>query len=108
MDKQIFVRARRADFDLVEKAGKAAAQEFEKKAGYPIEVDIDTDGPLDSERFQALWFVSNVSAGGVVILGYGGKIEIDNTLEQRLQLLETVSLPKIRASIFGYHPLASH
>jgi len=37
-----------------------------------------------------------------VILGYGGKIEIDNTLEERLKLLETVSLPKIRASIFGY------
>ena len=51
MDKQIYVRARRADFDLVEKAGKAAAQEFEEKAGYPIAVDVDIDGPLDSGGF---------------------------------------------------------
>jgi hypothetical protein len=51
MDKQVFVRARRADFELVEKAAKAAAQEFEEKAGYPVVVDIDTDGPLDPGRF---------------------------------------------------------
>jgi V-type H+-transporting ATPase subunit E len=44
---------------------------------------------------------THVSAGGVVVLGYGGKIEFDNTLEERLQLLETTSLPKIRATIFG-------
>jgi len=105
MDKQVFVRARRADFELVEKAAKAAAQEFEEKAGYPVVVDIDTDGPLDPGRFTLYSSFSNVdSAGGVMILGYGGKIEIDNTLEQRLKLLETVSLPKIRASIFGYVP----
>jgi len=45
---------------------------------------------------------ANGSAGGVVILGHGGKIEFDNTLEQRLTLLETSSLPKMRMSIFGY------
>jgi vacuolar-type H+-ATPase subunit E/Vma4 len=42
------------------------------------------------------------SAGGVVVLGHGGKIELDNTFEERLKLLESSSLPKIRASIFGY------
>ena len=42
------------------------------------------------------------SVGGVVVLGHAGKIEFDNTLEERLKLLETVSLPKIRATIFGY------
>jgi hypothetical protein len=44
------------------------------------------------------------SAGGIIVLGHGGKIELDNTLEERLKLLETQSLPKIRASIFGYFP----
>lgn len=42
------------------------------------------------------------SAGGVIVLGHGGKIEFDNTLEERLKLLETAALPKIRASIFGF------
>jgi V-type H+-transporting ATPase subunit E len=38
----------------------------------------------------------------VVIIGHGGKIEFDNTLEERLRLLESAALPNIRASIFGY------
>ena len=39
-----------------------------------------------------------------MVLGHGGKIEYDNTLEERLKLLETAALPKIRASIFGSVP----
>jgi vacuolar-type H+-ATPase subunit E/Vma4 len=42
------------------------------------------------------------STGGVVILGHGGRIEFDDTLEDRLRLLESAALPNIRASIFGY------
>jgi V-type H+-transporting ATPase subunit E len=42
------------------------------------------------------------STGGVVILGHGGRIEYDDTLEDRLKLLESAALPNIRASIFGY------
>ena len=38
----------------------------------------------------------------MIVLGHGGKIEFDDTLEERLNLLESQSLPKIRASIFGY------
>jgi len=39
-----------------------------------------------------------------VVLGHGGKIEYDDTLEERLKLLESAALPKIRASIFGSVP----
>jgi V-type H+-transporting ATPase subunit E len=46
--------------------------------------------------------MADCSAGGVIILGHGGRIEFDNTLEERLKLLESASLPKIRASIFAY------
>jgi vacuolar-type H+-ATPase subunit E/Vma4 len=47
-------------------------------------------------------YIAESSVGGVVVLGHGGRIEFDNTLEERLKLLETQSLPKIRATIFGY------
>jgi len=93
MEKAVFIRARKADNDLVENASKEAAAEFEKTAGFPIETEIDADNPLGAE-----------SAGGVVVLGLGGKIEYDNTLEERLKLLESSSLPKMRASIFGASP----
>lgn len=43
----------------------------------------------------------NFSAGGVVILGGKGKIEITNTFEERLRLLEIDALPAVRETLFG-------
>lgn len=40
-------------------------------------------------------------AGGVIIQGTGGRIDINNTLEERLKLLETDALPSIRVILFG-------
>jgi V-type H+-transporting ATPase subunit E len=44
------------------------------------------------------------SAGGVSIIGGGGKIDIDNTFETRLKLLETSALPAVREALFGLNP----
>ena len=44
------------------------------------------------------------SAGGVSIVGGGGKIEIDNTFEARLSLLEYNALPAVRDALFGKNP----
>lgn len=41
------------------------------------------------------------SAGGVVVVGSKGKIEIDNTLETRLKLLEDSAAPAVRETLFG-------
>jgi hypothetical protein len=50
MDKELFIRARKADTELVEKAAKEAAAEFEKNAGYIVEIEIDKDLPLGDDR----------------------------------------------------------
>lgn len=39
--------------------------------------------------------------GGVVILDHTGKIDINNTFEERLKLLETEALPNVRTTLFG-------
>jgi V-type H+-transporting ATPase subunit E len=39
--------------------------------------------------------------GGVSIVGTGGKIDINNTLDERLKLLEIDALPMIRTTLFG-------
>jgi V-type H+-transporting ATPase subunit E len=44
---------------------------------------------------------SSNRAGGVVIFNGTGKIEINNTFEERLKLLETDALPSVRLSLFG-------
>ena len=40
-------------------------------------------------------------AGGVIVVGTGGRIDINNTFEERLKLLENDGLPTIRAILFG-------
>ena len=42
-----------------------------------------------------------IRAGGVYVVGTGGRIDIDNTLEERLKILETDALPTIRVLLFG-------
>lgn len=40
-------------------------------------------------------------AGGVIIYNSTGKIDVNNTFEERLHLLETDALPAVRATLFG-------
>ena len=40
-------------------------------------------------------------AGGVIILDHTAKIDINNTFEERLKLLETEALPNVRSTLFG-------
>jgi V-type H+-transporting ATPase subunit E len=41
------------------------------------------------------------SAGGVFVVSGGGKIDLNNTLEERLKLCETDALPSVRFTLFG-------
>ena len=40
-------------------------------------------------------------SGGLSIIGGNGKIDINNTLDERLKLLESDALPMVRTSLFG-------
>jgi V-type H+-transporting ATPase subunit E len=39
-----------------------------------------------------------------MIVGGQGKIEINNTFEERLNLLQTAALPAVRKTLFGENP----
>ena len=41
------------------------------------------------------------SAGGLSIVGGGGKIDINDTFEERLKLLQDSALPAVRSTLFG-------
>lgn len=91
VESKVSVRCRRKDNDIVKKAVEAAKKEYsEKMKGREVEVMIDEKESLPEE-----------SAGGVSILNGTGKIEINNTFEERLRLLETDALPSVRLSLFG-------
>lgn len=41
------------------------------------------------------------SHGGIILTGHGGRININQTLDERLRLLEDRMLPEIRMDLFG-------
>ena len=40
-------------------------------------------------------------SGGITVVGGHGKIDVNNTLDERMTLLESDALPMVRASLFG-------
>merc|ERR1711939_1077976 len=91
MEKDVSVVCRAADKDVVDKAVKDAAKAFEDQAGFPVKCEVVPELPKES-------------AGGVIVKGYGGRIVVNNSLDERLRLLEERMLPEIRESLFGKNP----
>ncbi|KAK5662901.1 hypothetical protein OQA88_6312 [Cercophora sp. LCS_1] len=92
-EPELQVRARKADYEIVKKAIEEAEKDYKDKTGKDIQGTLDEENP-----------VVEGSAGGVVIIGTGGKIDIDNTFEARLGLLREGALPAMREALFGKNP----
>ncbi|KAK9473228.1 ATPase, V1/A1 complex, subunit E [Dipodascopsis tothii] len=88
----VAVSAREADYDVVKAAIPQAEAAFKEAAGFEVKISVAAEA-LPAE-----------SAGGVIVIGSGGKIVVSNTLEERLKLLSEESLPAIRVAIFGESP----
>lgn len=58
---------------------------------------------LKKKKKKSFWLTKNKfrSAGGVSIVGGNGKIEVPNTFEERLRLLQIDGLPAVRETLFG-------
>ncbi|KAF7870643.1 hypothetical protein EAF04_004387 [Stromatinia cepivora] len=84
------VRGRKQDYDVIKKAIEDAQKEYKEKMKKDIVASIDEKNPLPEE-----------SAGGLSIIGGGGKIDINNTFEERLKLLQDNALPSVRTTLFG-------
>jgi len=89
-ESKVQIRARKVDYDLVKKAIEKANKEYKEKTGKNIEGTIDEKNPHPDGL-----------VGGISIVGGGGKIDINNTLEERLKLLQDNALPSIRTTLFG-------
>lgn len=48
--------------------------------------------------------IAITSAGGIIVIGGQGKIDINNTFEERLRLLQETGLPAVRKTLFGNNP----
>ncbi|KAI5925790.1 ATPase, V1/A1 complex, subunit E [Camillea tinctor] len=92
-EPEVLVRARKADLATVKEAAAEAEAEYKREVGQESKVKIDEEESL-----------AEGISGGVVILGGQGKIEINNTFDERLQLLQTSALPAMRKALFGANP----
>jgi len=82
------IRAREKDVSVVEKAVVGASKTYNDISGKHVKAIVE--GSL-----------SNNLAGGVVLISGTGRITVDNTLDERLRLLEDRMLPEIRLDLFG-------
>ncbi|KAI9659681.1 MAG: V-ATPase V1 sector subunit E [Trizodia sp. TS-e1964] len=89
-ESKVQVRARKQDYEVLKGAIREAEAEYKKQTEKPVEVSIDEKNPQPED-----------SAGGISIVGSAGKIDINNTFEERLKLLETEALPSLRLTLFG-------
>lgn len=89
-EPKVGIKCKKSDRDKVKKAADAAAKEYKQHTGADVESVIDEQDWLPEE-----------SAGGVFITGSAGKIEVNNTLEERLRMCETEALPVARRTLFG-------
>lgn len=88
LEPDALLRAREKDVATVEKAAANAAKIYQDVSGRTVKTKVE--GSL-----------SNELAGGVVLISGTGRITIDNTLDERLRLLEDRMLPEIRHDLFG-------
>lgn len=92
LESEVTVRVRHKDADGVAKeAAERAEKRYEEISGRTVKTTIE--GSLSDDI-----------AGGAILISGSGRITVDNTLDERLRLLEDRMLPEIRYDLFGANP----
>jgi len=98
-EPQVEVRCRQIDVDIVESILHDSIEEYKKRTSKPLEAKIDKKNfllPPKSDQDP-----NHYCYGGILVVGYNGRIKCDNTLDQRLLLAFEGLLPDIRIALFG-------
>lgn len=88
LEPQARIFARAADVDAAKSAAENAAKQYKEISGRDVEYSVE--GSLSDD-----------CAGGVKLVSGSNRITVDNTLDERLRLLEDRMLPEIRKDLFG-------
>jgi V-type H+-transporting ATPase subunit E len=93
LEKEVVLRCRQQDVNLVKNSIGPALEEYKKATGRDSNITLDTEN-----------FLAQDTCGGVELLAQRGKIKCVNTLESRLDLISQQLLPDIRVALFGRNP----
>lgn len=91
LGEDVLIEHRPKDKDLVKKASDAAVKKYKDMSGRTATVEYK-----DS--------LADDSAGGVIGSTMQGRIKVDNTLGERVKILEEKMLPELREDLFGKNP----
>ncbi|EPQ51573.1 ATPase, V1/A1 complex, subunit E [Gloeophyllum trabeum ATCC 11539] len=91
LEPDVTVYSRPKDLEVVKSAADAAAAQYKEISGRDVKIDVE--GTLSDE-----------GSGGVKMTSGTQRITLDNTLDERLRLLEERMLPEIRQELFGLNP----
>ena len=84
MEHEVVVQGRKKDSSALGKAIESASSEFKEKTGNEIKITQKDE-------------LSDDLAGGVIVTGHSSKLTVDNTLDQRLHIMEECVLSLDRA-----------
>jgi len=88
LEPSVTVHSRKQDTDVATQAAENAAKSYKEISGREIE-------------FKVEGILSDDGAGGIKLVTGSNRITLDNTLDERLRLLEDRMLPEIRKDLFG-------
>ncbi|EGN94358.1 hypothetical protein SERLA73DRAFT_188202 [Serpula lacrymans var. lacrymans S7.3] len=88
LEPNVTLHARERDADVVARAAESASQVYNELSGRTVKFEVETT-------------LSKECAGGIKLTSGTRRINIDNTLDERLRLLEDRVLPEIRKDLFG-------
>jgi len=88
LEPSVTVHARPKDAGAVKRAVEGASKQYNEISG--LEVKVTVKETLNDE-----------TAGGIKLVSGNERITVDNTLDERLRLLEDRMLPEIRYDLFG-------
>lgn len=88
MEEKVIVTARSTDVQLAQKAAESASKQYTEKSGRQTKVEVKEGLSKDCH-------------GGVTLSGHQDRIHINQTLDERLRILEEKMLPEIRNDLFG-------
>ncbi|KAI0051609.1 ATPase, V1/A1 complex, subunit E [Auriscalpium vulgare] len=88
LEPAVTVLVRAKDHAAVDRAIEAAKKSYNDISGRQVDVEVDAT-------------LSDELSGGVKLISGTRRITLDNTLDERLRLLEDRMLPEIRHDLFG-------
>lgn len=90
MESEVVITCRRKDVNLVKAVLANAAKRYEKDMHHAVKLGCNETT-----------FLKDECAGGVELSVPDGRIRCTNTLDSRIELLQTEMLPEIRSMLFG-------